>query len=342
MKKMTASLYLPIIIGCLSLSISSCKKATTADENVIRAVVASNIIDPGELVGNFEEDSSNIYQWHGIVCKDPIHALGQQYVEGNAAAIGIPVREGLKSARFIVRPGDQAFDHTSGERCEANHYNDTWNGYTQERNDDDFYYGWSTYIPTTWVTTTNATTGSWSILTQWHHRSRSSPPIHLSMVGNDLHLKITSGLFNGAGELQADAGKVTNYATNLDFNLFPSFAKGVWHDFIIHVRWTPNATGNVQVYHKLQSQSTFAQVFTRYNVSTMQLYRLADWNRAIDPIDNDAGTPDNAIPWGTGYVTAPLFYRLGLYRNPHSTITNTLYHDNWARATTYAAIANNF
>jgi len=328
MKKITASLYLPIVFACLLFTTYSCKKAVQNDETfgnepLAQAVVASNnIVDPGELVGDFDTGTPHLDQWHGIVCKD----INFQYVAGNAAQIGIPVREGTKSAKFIVRPGD-ASPQTSGERSEANHYNDTWHGYTQETFDDDFYYGWSTFIPTNWVTPPG-----WAVFAQWHHRSYSLPPIVFNLINSsDIRIQFATGLLTGAST------NINNYANHNGYTILPNATKGVWHDFIVHIRFTPNPTGQMQVWHKLQSQPTFTQIFSQYNISTMQLYTSAAW----PSLDNDAGLPDNTIQWGPGYVTTQNFLRLGLYRG-NASFTNTIYHDNWARATSYNAILNNF
>jgi Polysaccharide lyase len=312
MNKIKALFFLPVLAAGL------CLLASGRRSDVINPPAESDYhVDTDEIVGNFEVEPR--FQWHSIICKD----VDSQFLRVTDAVI--PVRQGRYAARFTVRPGDQV-PHTTGERCEAAHYADTWNHYSQEQPGDDYYYGWSTYIPDSWVTPS-----SWSVIAQWHHRNNTMPPIAFNIKPMEIGLKFFTGQLSGL-----PATRLTNYSYTKAFTVVSQPEKNVWHDFIVHIHFAPDSTGLIEVWHKLQSERKFAEVISEHGIPTMQSYRPEDWSA----IDNEYGRSDNRLSYGDR-VTTPVWCRIGLYRN-ESTFTSVIYHDNWARARSYESILNNF
>jgi hypothetical protein len=130
----------------------------------------------------------------------------------------------------------------------------------------------------------------------------------------------------------------SNYTNHQAYTFLNNPAKGVWHDFMVRIKFSPNNDGVVQIWHKLQWEKNFKGVFTKTNFPTMQLYTQAQW-ASLDS-DNATTAPNNRISWGN-YVTTQQFCNIGLYRQ-NASFTNTLYFDNWARAKWFSQISNNF
>lgn len=303
--------------------LGSCQKSVKpVAEPISSTTVSSNDqIDANELISDFEKQPWD-QQWSEVVCR----SISQQFLIGNRSQI--PVRQGNYAARFVVRPGD-AQPYTSGERCEVGHYNDFHRGYTLEKPNDEFYYGWSTYIPSDW-----RTPSGWCTIAQWHARAGTLSPIAMYIdANNNIGMNFYSGL------VTMPANWYKNYAFRGDFPIVRNFARNAWHDFMVRIRFTPNNTGLVQVWHKMQWEKTWVQVLSKVNIPTLPLIRIQDWP-SLDT-DNYAKAPDNRIPWGSAYVTTQVWCRIGLYRGATS-FTNVIYHDNWARARWWSAIANNF
>ena len=323
MRKNSAWLPLSAIASCVML-FSSCQKSFVAESEkpapYSTAVVSSDVVNYGEVIGNMELPWDQ--QFDGVSCRD----INTQYLRGNRSQI--PVREGNYAVRMTVRPGDVEPGTSGGERCEMNHYKDIQHGYTQEVPGNDFVYGFSMYMPTNWVTPPG-----WCIVAQWHHRSASLPPIAIHMAGNTMGIQFYTGLLK-----QMPSTWYANYTVSQGYTFLNNPAKGVWHDFMIRIKFSPNYDGLVEIWHKLQWEKSFRGVFTKKNFPTMQLYTQAQWP-SLDS-DNHPRAPDNRLPWGN-YVTTQQFTRVGLYRKPAS-VTSVLYFDNWARARWWSDIANNF
>ena len=320
--KKTSGLFWFLSLLLAAVTLGSCRKNVTEETPVTTYTVASDDqVDAKELVSDFEKQPWD-QQWNEVACRN----ISQQFLIGNRSQI--PVRQGNYAGRFIVRPGDREANGSSGERCEVAHYYDIQHGYTQEKPGDEFYYGWSTYIPNGWQTPTG-----WCTIAQWHTRAATFSPIAIFIgTDNSIGLNIYSGL------VTMPATWYANYSYRATFPLVKNFAKNAWHDFVVHIKFTPNNAGLVQVWHKMQWEKNWVMVMSKANIPTMQLYKPADWP-ALDT-DNHPRVPDNRIPWGS-YITTQEWIRLGLYRNP-SSFTNVIYHDNWARARWWSAIANNF
>jgi len=162
------------------------------------------------------------------------------------AAVTRPVRQGVYSARFTVRPGDK-WGGYSGERCElAREY--------REFEGDEYYYGWSTLFPADWTAP-----AYYGIILQWHSPAPISPPIAISASGSELEVQVETGDIDGG------AGEYRQNTTVLN-----SLELGTWHDFIIHIKFQSRYTGFIELWHRLEGDADFSLIYSQRNIPTLQ------------------------------------------------------------------------
>ena len=306
-----------LLLGVMQFMAYSCNKSNSLKDSESEKAAAElsgakdlKLLSVG-VISDWETGDAS--QWNGIVAKD----LSAQFGVGNSSVM--PVRQGTYAARFTVRPGDN-ITGTSGERCEADHFHDAWNNYTQETIGDEFYYGWSTYFPTSWTNPIG-----WGIIMQFHHSNPINPPIAFN-VSND-----TIGINFMTGETTIIDATHRNYAYKNWVKFSNTLSKGLWNDFIVRVKFRPDWTGVFEVWHRVQGQAEFTKVVSLTNIPTMQ------WSYNADLFD-----PNFEIVYNGNWYTSPVWLRNGLYRGSGGTNTNTLFHDNFARGTTYADLRARF
>jgi hypothetical protein len=177
---------------------------------------------------------------------------------------------------------------SNGARAEA-----TYEG-ANPAEGDSRYYHWQTYFPADFVAA-----DYWQIFTQWHqYISGGSPPLAIMVWGNQIKLGNENNVYFWTGPLQL----------------------GEWHDFIIHVVWSSNATtGGVEVWYDGQHVLPFTSTATLFPGDTVYLkqglYRksainytqtLYHWGMTIatDLSDVLSSAPDaGAGPLDAGSVT---------------------------------------
>ncbi|WP_298708285.1 heparin lyase I family protein [Chitinophaga sp.] len=228
-----------------------------------------------------------------------------------------PKRQGNYAAKFTVRPGDRACKNgncTSGERMEMNRWN-----YVRETVGDEYYYGWSTMFPEDWQQPEG-----WAIFMQWHAHTPISPPLAFGVKDNNVRVEFSSG----------DIGEWWPAEYQQNHNI-AQLNKGKWHDFIVRVRFKPDSTGLLEVWHRLEGQAEFSQVLSLPKVPTLQ------WSNEPDDVSENYRIPYTRSDLGAGY-TSGLYVKHGLYRGIDSLKTSTLYQDNWHRGTSFKAIRATF
>ena len=110
------------------------------------------------------------------------------------------------------------------------------------------YYAWSTLFPTDYPT---AASSDWQVFTQWHHTGNfgGSPPLEFDLGSNQIML-----LADGATTLWS-----------------APLVLGVWHDFIFHVKFSPDAAvGFVEVW--LDGKQALAKTYRRTMYAGAQVY----------------------------------------------------------------------
>jgi hypothetical protein len=193
-----------------------------------------------------------------------------------------PVRQGTYAAKFTVRPGDQ-FGSTSGERSEV-----LWTG-SDEAEGQDYWYSWSTLFPTDWSAPRN-----WGIFLQWHAFNWTTPAVAFNARDNSVVINVDGGPLNAAGT----TGSVRNV-----FPLLSTLNKGLWNDFIAHIKWSSGNDGAITVWHRVDGEDAYTKVLDVSGFPTLQ-------------------SQDG--------VTAKNYVKMGLYRDA-DTKTDVIYHDGFHR-----------
>jgi hypothetical protein len=160
-----------------------------------------------------------------------------------------PVRQGQYAAKFTVRPGDK-YGSTSGERSEV-----LWVG-SAESDGQDYWYSWSTLFPTTWTEPRG-----WGIFVQWHSFNWTTPAIAFNARQDSVIVNVDGGPLNSAGT----TGSVRNV-----FPLLSSLHKGMWNDFIAHIKFSGGNDGAITVWHRVEGESAYAKILDVSGFPTLQ------------------------------------------------------------------------
>ena len=177
--------------------------------------------------------------------------------------VSSPVAEGRYALKATVIQGDDPIN-SSGNRNELLYMSNETAG-------AEYYYRWKVMFAPDFPSVR-----TWQLFTQWHHDGCcGSPPVELFVNGEEMRLRLTAS--------------VTPWTAPL--------VRGVWHEFIFHVKWSPDpAVGFVELWHNRE------KVVPRRNLATMY-----------------AGTKN--------------YLKLGLYRNETISQTGVVYHDGFIMAT---------
>lgn len=231
--------------------------------------------DSGDFYGDWETGDSS--QWSGNQWNHNV-PLSEQF-----QIVTDPVRQGRYAAKFTVRPGDK-YATTTGERSEV-----FWVG-SKESDGQDYWYSWSTLFPTDWSEPRN-----WGIFMQWHATFNwTPPPLSLSARADSINVNINAGQLTDP---------CCGGATRLRWTPLTSLNKGLWNDFIVHVKWAQGPEGAVTIWHRVEGEDTYTKILDVSGVPTLQ--------------------SDNG-------VAASNYVKLGLYRD-NDTKTNVLYQDGFHR-----------
>lgn len=192
----------------------------------------------------------------------------QRAADDRLEVVRRPKREGKFAARFEVRAGDTQAA-TTGVRAELIAERD---GGRMAGAGDEHWYGWSTRFPSDY-----RVSEQWQTFVQWKNEGTGSPPLAMTVKGDEILL--SGGKQNAFHEF---------WKAPMD--------RGRWHDFVAHIRWSPNArAGFVELWHNGR------RVVRRTRTAT--LYRDAD---------------GHAIP---------NYLKIGLYRSSAIRQTQVIYHD---------------
>ena len=213
--------------------------------------------------------------WAGVVWKGDFetgdtsqYSSMQRVSADRLQVVPSPVIQGRYALKATVRQGDDPIN-SSGNRNEL-----VYQG--REKEGSEYYYRWQVLFPRDYPSVK-----TWQIFTQWHHTGCcGSPPVEFFVYGEELRLTLTNSVTPWKATLQ----------------------RGVWQDFILHVKWSPDATvGFVELYHNGQL------VLPKRSIATQ-------------------------FPGMLNYL------KVGLYRSDTVTQTGVVYHDGWTMARTLADV----
>ncbi len=129
-----------------------------------------------------------------------------------------PVRGGRYALRALVRQGDDPI-HASGNRNELFYL-------SYEPMGSEYFYRWSTMFDPSYPSYR-----TWQVFTQWHQTAGccGSPPVEFYLNGETMYLRVGP----------TEAAPIWN----------TPLVRGVWYDFVFHVRWSDNPNvGFVELY----------------------------------------------------------------------------------------------
>lgn len=124
--------------------------------------------------------------------------------------------EGRRAVRIELRPGDYVSEGWRDELTDPYY----------ARLGQELWYGFSTLIPADYPTDEDNS----CMLAQWHDWTRPVPP----MLAN----RYNKGTFY----VTHDNAGIAQMILYKD----PAFARGVWHDFVYHARWSKGADGYIE------------------------------------------------------------------------------------------------
>lgn|GEM_PF-665767 len=128
------------------------------------------------------------------------------------------VREGRYALKATVRKGDDPID-ASGNRNELVYM-------SRETPGGEYFYKWSTLFPQNYPSSRK-----WQVFAQWHQDGCcGSPPMEFYVVGEEMRLRVGG-----------NSGKVVWRAP---------LVRGRWNDFVLHVKWSPDARVGFVELHK--------------------------------------------------------------------------------------------
>ncbi len=139
--------------------------------------------------------------------------------------------------------------------------------------------------------------------------TRPSPPIAFGVKDNNVRVEFSSG----------DIGEwwPAEYQQN---HTIAQLNKGKWHDFIVRIRFKPDNTGLLEVWHRLEGQAEFTQALSLPNVPTLQ------WSNETEDVSENYRIPytrtDLARAIHPGYTLSMGFTAASTLRKPaHCTRT---------------------
>ena len=182
--------------------------------------------------------------------------------------VSSPTRGGDFAARFTLAGDDRVFDRLELSQLVRS---------TDEAAGQEWWWAWSTRIPADF----QAQQG-FCLFAEWHQTGlpdvpQGPPPIAFTCTDGEFSL-----IVRGGNEPNLD---------NQSFSL-PDLADGEWHDFLFHVRWSPDPDGLVALW-----------------------------------IDGEEIVPETRLR--TSYRNQGLYLKIGPYRAVKNSSKLVLYHDEW-------------
>jgi Polysaccharide lyase len=194
----------------------------------------------------------------------------------------------------------------------------------------DDYYAFAVKFPTDWQTPSTAGWGA--LLDQLNFEGINAAPVMMNAFADSLVLLVNSGNCPSSGGCPYYSGLPTGggFSPRPAGMPGPLYAiphggmtLGVWHELVVHVRWTLDSTGVVEVWHRVKGQSAWTQTVSASGFPTLQTG--TKYNGTLI-------TASNIANWGDDD-------KFGVYRGPSSN-SLSVYHDNWCRATSFGAAAS--
>jgi hypothetical protein len=253
--------------------------------------------------GDFE--TGNLSQWTwGTQCANTGVPSSRSSVRGTISVQTELVGQGRYAARFDL-PAASVYNS-----CEA----------LQKRRiglGRDDYYGLMVRFPSDWREPSPV---GWGLsLAQLNFENIWGAPVMLAAHADRVRLLMQSGLCKSVSTRTPGCA----YSSGPGGNVKPMIAVpaplalGVWHELIVHVRWTVHSSGIIEVWHRLHGGRSWKKTVSRRGYPTVQ------WTAKHGP---------RAI---VGSVTSD---KIGAYRG-RADFPLSVWQDGFVRTTSFAAAA---
>jgi len=169
-------------------------------------------------------------------------------------AISSNTRDGLYALRVELRDTNEMVYGGTRAECDAD-------GILTCRYipGDNFYYGFSIYIPFPWPADDEIAPYA-DIIFQWKHTA-AGPDAMLISKHDRWYLRYNYG------EPAAPVKMQIELTTDLN--------EDKWNDFIFHFKWFTNLQGLIEVWHKTDSQSTYDKILSTNTPNCMNYHNIA-------------------------------------------------------------------
>jgi hypothetical protein len=251
--------------------------------------------------GSFE--SGGLAPWPGAQCANTGVAGDGQIGRGTITVQDEIVGEGDWAARFDLPAA------SVNQACEALIERPIGVG-------SEDYYALMVRIPSPWQEPSPAGWGL--VIAQLNFQGIWGAPVMLAAHRDHLSLVLQSGLC--ADVTSSDPGCANTNGANGNLpasRAIPTLAPDTWHELIVHVRWATDTTGLVEAWHRLAGTRPWSKTVTISGQPTLQ------WTASRGP---------------TSIGTSRTNDKIGAYRG-HSTTPLTIWHDGFARTTSFATAA---
>jgi Polysaccharide lyase len=274
---------------------------------VLAAARSHTAVRPlGSVVFTGDFETGNLSQWTwGAQCANTGVPSAGSTVRGKVSVQSETVAQGRYAARFDLPPAASGFT-----ACETLVKRRIGLG-------RDDYYGLMVRFPSDWRKPSPV---GWGLsLAQLNFERIWGAPLMLVAHANRVALVMQSGLCKTVHTSKPGCA----YSSGPNGNVAPMtavpapLALGVWHELIMHVRWTVRSSGIIEVWHRLHGGRGWKKTASRRGYPTVQ------W------------TPDHGPKAIVRSVTSD---KIGAYRG-RADFPLTVWQDGFVRTTSFAAAA---
>jgi Polysaccharide lyase len=265
---------------------------------------------PPRFIGDWETGDATPWDW-GAQCANigPASMLNQPS-RGTLSVVTAPVEQGTYSGKFSL----PAYT-SSSNACEVLRHRTLAAGGVYGTNGHD-WYALALNFPTGWQEPSSA---FWGLLVaQFNYQRITGPPVGLYAHADHVNITLQSGYCVFMGACSYTTGNDAYKAGTLGVTLraIPStrFRLDAWHQLIVHVQWTTDSTGRIEVWHRLKGDATWSKTvdFSGYPTlqwsDTVPLSALPTYDQSADKIGAYRGPA--AFPltiWNDGFCVATSF-----------------------------------
>jgi hypothetical protein len=173
------------------------------------------------------------------------------------------------------------------------------------------YYALALYFPKDWREPSGV---FWGLaLAQFNYEGITGAPVGLAAHGNYVNLIVGSGYFDGYRTQWYTGNGIARGNLPKLYAIPRPLKRGVWHQLIIHVRWSARMDGAVDVFHRIRGQRRWKRT------ARLRGYPTVQWSQTR-PAATGLGTTD----------------KIGAYR-AQASFPISILNDGFCRATSFRA-----